>query len=185
MLKESDISEFYRHVDELKLRFPVAAIARATGASKGNVSDYLKKRKEPSENFLKKFYSQFPISTTKVPREINGAIPPGEDEVDDRKLIKLLMQQMTNLMQTQNSLLRDQKEHVVDKMDRIDANLNTALGIIHEVSLNVASAREVGLKSLARLENRPEAELFHEAGNNAVQRMKERRRPRNTPDGGK
>jgi hypothetical protein len=47
MITNDLIDKFYKDVTELKLRFPVAAIAKATGFSKGNVSDYLNKKKEP------------------------------------------------------------------------------------------------------------------------------------------
>lgn len=73
MLKMSDIEHFYKHVESLGLKFPVAAIAKATGFSKGNVSDYLKKVKEPSENFIKKVYQAFPESSKKVPLELPAA----------------------------------------------------------------------------------------------------------------
>lgn len=62
------IDQFYKDVEQLGLKFPVAAISKATGYSKGNVSAYLSKKDEPSGNFLKKFYEAFPKSSTNVPR---------------------------------------------------------------------------------------------------------------------
>lgn len=66
MITQENIDRFYKDVEGLKLKFPVAAIALATGESKGNVSRYLNKKLEPSEPFLIKFYESFKI----VPREI-------------------------------------------------------------------------------------------------------------------
>lgn len=64
MIRQDNIDQFYKDVQELKLKFPIAAIAKATGESKGNVSRYLSKKQEPSEPFLIKFYDSFKI----VPR---------------------------------------------------------------------------------------------------------------------
>lgn len=69
MLTESEIKRFYEYVGSLGLKFPVAALAKETGFSKGQVSDYLKKKKDPSENFINAVYEKFPVSSTIVPRE--------------------------------------------------------------------------------------------------------------------
>jgi transcriptional regulator with XRE-family HTH domain len=58
----------------LNLKFPVAAIARATGYSKSNVSDYLSGKKSPSENFLKAFYKfYYPQSSGTNEHVLNDA----------------------------------------------------------------------------------------------------------------
>jgi CRISPR/Cas system CSM-associated protein Csm2 small subunit len=59
MLTKELIDKFYEDVDALKLKRPVAAISLKTGFSKGNVSQYLNRKMDPSENFLKKFYTEF------------------------------------------------------------------------------------------------------------------------------
>lgn len=69
MITTESISKFYEDVSALGLKFPVAAISKATGYSKGNVSLYLKKKDEPSQNFLTAFYREFGESIKKVPRE--------------------------------------------------------------------------------------------------------------------
>jgi hypothetical protein len=59
MVTRDQIDQFYKDVDLLGLKFPVADIERATKESKGNISKYLSKGSDPSENFLKKFYKSF------------------------------------------------------------------------------------------------------------------------------
>ncbi|MFA9212956.1 MAG: hypothetical protein ACEQSR_03815 [Candidatus Methylacidiphilales bacterium] len=59
MLISSKIEQFYKDVENLDLRFPIAEIALKTGFAKSNVSDYLSKKKVPSDNFLKVFYEFF------------------------------------------------------------------------------------------------------------------------------
>ena len=70
MLTKAKIEAFYEDVDRLGLKFPGAAIARATGYSKGNVSQYLTKTLVPSEAFLNVFYKEFGESLKNVPREV-------------------------------------------------------------------------------------------------------------------
>jgi len=72
-LTQKQIDDFYAYLDTLGLKFPVAAISKATGYSKGNVSEYLNRNLTPSQNFLNKFYESFPKSYKKVPRETENA----------------------------------------------------------------------------------------------------------------
>lgn len=65
MLTQKQIDQFYKDVEALGLKYPVAAIAEKTGYSKGNVSSYLSKKSPPSENFINAFYNSFKV----VPRE--------------------------------------------------------------------------------------------------------------------
>lgn len=72
MITKALIDKFYEDVELLGLKFPVAAISKATNFGKGQVSDYLKKNKEPSENFITAFYQSFGKSLKNVPRASNG-----------------------------------------------------------------------------------------------------------------
>lgn len=61
MLTKERIEQFYTDVDNLGLKFPVAAISEKTGEPKGNVSRYLSRKIDPSESFVEKFYKSFKI----------------------------------------------------------------------------------------------------------------------------
>lgn len=87
MISKQNIEQFYKDVKSLGLKFPVAEITRATGHSKGNVSRYLSKKLEPSEQFLKAFYEQFPSSSKMVSRETYQE-SPSETPHDIQALIK-------------------------------------------------------------------------------------------------
>jgi transcriptional regulator with XRE-family HTH domain len=65
MLTQTQIDKFYKDVESLGLKRPIAAIAEKTGVNKGNVSLYLSKKKMPSENFIKKFYESFNLVADK------------------------------------------------------------------------------------------------------------------------
>lgn len=73
MTNKQTIDRFYKDVQSLDLKFPVADVQRATGYNKGTVSEYLQKKKEPSKKFMEKFYKEFSESLKKVPHETGGA----------------------------------------------------------------------------------------------------------------
>lgn len=60
------IDRFYEDVAALDLRFPVAEICRRTGYSKTVASDYLSKKKTPSQEFIEKFYEGFSGELTEL-----------------------------------------------------------------------------------------------------------------------
>ena len=69
MITKADIDKFYKDVETLGLKFPVAAITEATGFDKSNVSKILGKKLDPSKGFLKRFYGAFSKSGKIVARE--------------------------------------------------------------------------------------------------------------------
>jgi hypothetical protein len=139
MLTEADITQFYLDVAGLGLKFPVAAIAKATKLSKGNVSDYLNRRKKPSENFLKRFYEAFPKSTQKVP-EITDQLKPQEFE----SLLAQLIRQQNALMEKQNEILAEHKEEIKDKVK----NIESSLGGVYQNQQVALTRQHVGLEVL-------------------------------------
>jgi transcriptional regulator with XRE-family HTH domain len=77
MLTQKAIEKFHQDLDNLGLIYPVAALAKATGYSKGNVSEYINKNKKPSAAFIKKFYEVFPVpeSSKDVPASTSESEP--------------------------------------------------------------------------------------------------------------
>ncbi len=59
MLTERDIEQFFKDVNSLGLKKRNAALVEATKYSKGNVSDFMRRKKPIPENFIKKFYEMF------------------------------------------------------------------------------------------------------------------------------
>lgn len=70
MLTKESIEQFYADVDSLGLRFPGAAISDVLKVSKGTVSEYLNRKKEPSERFVKAFYQMFSESLKQKARNL-------------------------------------------------------------------------------------------------------------------
>lgn len=86
MLTDKRISTFYEDVQSLGLKRPVAAIAKETGYSKGNVSLYLSKKLPPSGKFIDKFYEVFKDSLKKVSHEtLSDAVTPLSEEKNEEK----------------------------------------------------------------------------------------------------
>lgn len=82
MLTQAKIDQFYLDVDSLKLKFPNKAISEATGFGKGQVSIYLNKEDEPSENFIDTFYKKFQERLEIVRR---GTIKDKSAEAENQK----------------------------------------------------------------------------------------------------
>lgn len=113
MLTKTQIERFYTDVEGLGLKFPVAAIADATGENKANVSKYLGKKLEPSEGFLKRFYEKFPKGG-------NNGVDGGDEwkdkyirlleknlsEANSEQVAKLVKQNQALLMTLQTGLAR-------------------------------------------------------------------------------
>lgn len=59
MLTKADIDKFYKDLDSLDVKFPVAVISEKTGYNKGNVSQIINRKLSPSENFIEAFYKSF------------------------------------------------------------------------------------------------------------------------------
>lgn len=59
--KIDNISTFNEMLKKVPLRFPVADIHRKTGYSKGSISEILKGKRPPTDEFLKKFAESFKI----------------------------------------------------------------------------------------------------------------------------
>lgn len=84
MLTQKKIDQFYKDVEILGLKTPIATIAEKTGYSKGNVSTYLGKSKPPSEKFIDKFYESFNLVRQ------NSHTPPNNQGSNDNKYLLLL-----------------------------------------------------------------------------------------------
>ncbi len=94
MITKGEISQFYKDVEALGLRFPGAEISKATGQTKSAVSAYLNKKKTPSERFLKAFYKAYEgsINVSREKMTTYSNIPPFQTKtvVSDQEKSALL-----------------------------------------------------------------------------------------------
>lgn len=156
MLTIERISKFYEDVQKLGLKRPVAVIAKTTEFSKGQVSDYLNRKKEPSENFLRVFYEKFSESIQNVPRET----PPEQIVLSGAHVT---LQDHINLLKEQNDFLKKE----------LNSKMALALEMITGFGLQTQAREETALRSLARLEKKPNETLIKESDKLAVERQKE------------
>lgn len=112
MVTKDQIDRFYKDVELLGLKFPVAELERATGESKGNISKYLKKKAEPSEGFLKKFYKSFE-KVIKEKREKTGV----DITIDRDKLIIEMLKEIIKL-NARADVLSITLADIVSKVDK-------------------------------------------------------------------
>lgn len=81
-----EVEQFYKDFQAAGIRKPVATMARLTGLSTGNVSEYLSKKKQASDKFISIFYEHYKNSI-KVPRENDGN--NGSEYMETRREQKL------------------------------------------------------------------------------------------------
>lgn len=155
------IDKFYNDVESLGLKFPVAAISEQTGFSKGNVSVYLSRKKQPSESFLKKFYAVFGKSFKNVPRGTDGLdspLPVGDlditlkDHIDEIKstneyLKGLLALSLNDLSSTQKDMyahLKGAIKRQAERFSKMDPSL--VQEELDKISIYAAEYQGIDLK---------------------------------------
>lgn len=122
MLTQEKINKFYDDVKTLGLKRPIAVIAEKTGYSKGNVSSYLSRKLQPSENFINAFYESFKI----IPRSTASNIEPNQSEKQPNTLAEAL-----EIIKQQNAFLQDLVRSNLTSLAR-DVN-NNAMAIQAEI----------------------------------------------------
>lgn len=110
------INKFYKDLELLDLRNQVSVISTKLGVSKGNVSNYINKKLEPSIQFLEKFYEVFEADLKKVvgvetekaqavtPAPLNTD-PPVENMVPLSTLYNMLKEHYDDMKATKNQML--------------------------------------------------------------------------------
>lgn len=90
------VDKFYKDLEKLGLKKPVATISRETGFGKSTISQYLNKKKEPSENFLDLFYEKFPFSSP-TNKKGDSWEPPLDDLIEEKAILKTLVNHIIKL----------------------------------------------------------------------------------------
>lgn len=160
MIRQQDIDQFYIDLENMKLVNPGVAMMAASGLkSSGTVSDYLNKKKNPSERFIKSFYEKV-YKTSEKALSSGLDIPLAVDiEVKLSDYISLLKEKAIKAEQRE----KDMQSILEKTLDRIDINLETVKVKAEGIQLDLISARRTALKSLARIENKPEMSLLNDA----------------------
>lgn len=102
---------------------------------------------------------------------------PREKKIQDVQtmpVLEVLMQKLITLSDTTNRLLERQEKGLLEKVDRVDANLNVVVAQTEKIGVELESGRMVALMALSRLEKKPMDELIHEADNIKIDLLKAR-----------
>lgn len=105
MLTQEKIDQFYKDVMALDIKKRNSVIAKKTGYSAGNVSDFINKKKPVSENFIEKYYQHFPKHSKNVPR--------GNEATEEEEPGDLALATINNLSQSNIILARSHEELVL------------------------------------------------------------------------
>ncbi|HUR65487.1 MAG TPA: hypothetical protein VMZ03_03985 [Chitinophagaceae bacterium] len=178
ILTEDIISTFYKDLDGLKLVTPVATLVEKMKYSKGQVSDYLSKKKKPSKNFISSFYREFQDSLQIVQREITPSPQNGTGSqpiLFDTNVLQYLLREKDATLSKLEAMYNDAK---ADK-DRLFTIVEGYLKDIHANSsgnqvllLKLIDATHADDKkimdNLDELLHREKGSSFEEAGNNEL-----------------
>lgn len=106
--------KFLEDVKFLDLKFAATEIANSTGFSRSNVSEYLRGKREPSKNFLKKFYAvYFPDFKFEIEAESKEPIIPYmTTEEYIRSLLKQIKDKdmLIEMLQEKNKQLTEENQ---------------------------------------------------------------------------
>lgn len=123
MLTKSLIDNFYKAVDALGLKFPVARIAEVTEENKGNVSKILSRKMEPGEAFLKKFYEGFKIP---LPQGVLG------NEKNNQLLQGSRPLTIEDFILEKNERIAELKQHNAQLIGLLNTNLTALLQVVQD-----------------------------------------------------
>lgn len=132
MVTKEKINQFYKDVDDLKLRFPVAELVRMTGFSKGQISQVLAKTLSPSDELMKSFYK----SLNKVSTPASDAIAVYERIIEEKEARRL---DAVAWAQTMEAHYKDMKE----ALERAQTTINEVLKPIKEQTQEILTNSKV------------------------------------------
>lgn len=178
MLTKERIDQFYRDVEALGLKRPVATIAEKTGVSKGNVSSYLNRRLSPSENFLNKFYESFKIEPKADASAAEKNVSPAVND-DYLALVKLMVADLRKLNKQKEADLKTYRS-AIEKITLIDNDVSGLKATAHDLSKRVAALetndraiREFVAETFEKvLKEESKQSLLARMGNKMVEQMK-------------
>jgi hypothetical protein len=161
MVTQEMIDQFYKDVESLNLRFPVAELHRKTGFSKGQISQVLNKALTPSEDLIKEFNKSF--------KNVN----PGSSPIETYERMleekeKMIAEKEARRLEAKEWAERAEKEKdrlltIIEKnltvlmsvTGRIDANLKEAQSDLFEIENSQRVQHTVMMHSLERIEGEP------------------------------
>lgn len=132
MLTEERIEKFYADLQALGLKRPIAEVSKATGYSKGNVSEWISRKKEPSLNFIEKFYKEF-YKTSNIIDLVKSDPLPGTVTLKDH--IELLKQWRADAESKYQDAVKE-KQGLIEALKIIGANLKQGQQEIKEQILD-------------------------------------------------
>lgn len=95
-----------------------------------------------------------------------------EKRADQPNMLEVLMQKLIVLSDTTNRLLERQEKGLLEKVDRIDANLGAVVAQTEKIDYEIESGRLTILRALSRLENKPQDQLAREADTLKIELIK-------------
>jgi hypothetical protein len=161
MLTQGKIDQFYKDVNSLKLKYPVAEIQRATKFPKSNVSEWLSKKKVPSENFINAFYEKFKVllheSSTNVHSndimadDSYGSIAAIEIKTASGKTIHVKPEGQTEItllnafLEERDRVIETLKEEKQARIDELSKDKEDLMGMLNSALGKIYASQQIAL----------------------------------------
>jgi hypothetical protein len=153
-------------INQLGMRFPVAEISEKTGFNRGYISSILQGKKPISDKFFDSFVKHF-VNKNDTSNHTSMSVP-----VEFEKLIEVVRSAEQRVLEKEEARRQDaearlkQADAINDRlMGLLETNLGKVSATIEKVMKLQTAHDEVMMKSLDRLEKRPEGTLSGEADN--------------------
>lgn len=139
----------------------IPALAKQSGIPKDRIYAWYRDNTDPKMKDVERLENWL---SEEKPSNIEGNGVVVEEKIQPT-LLESLVSKLITLSDTTNHLLQEQKKQVVDKIEKIDFNLNAVSALSEKLVYEVESGRTTILRSLSRLEKKPEDHLVNEADN--------------------
>lgn len=204
MLTQETIDKFYKDVESLNIKKKGAVITKATGFPKSNVSEYLRRIKSPSENFIIAFYEHFDKflpkgsinvtsdvkqdTTPAIPQiandlaEYNKALPMGDLELTVKDYIELWKMFYSKEEQRNNELITIIKDlakgqnEIKDTLKPIASSLKEIPPVLDAILRNSSEHDREIMTALDHLAGNTPGTLQKEAGKRILKSAVEQQR---------
>lgn len=170
MITQQDIAKFYTDLENMQLVNPGVAMMAASGLkSSGTVSDYLNKKKKPSEKFIKAFYDKIYKPSPKTLSDGVGGSLPVDVDIKLSDYISLLKEKATKA---------EERERAYQKL--VEKTLETNNTSLHGLLIgqkSILAHLEVGFEKEAMMEaggdKKKAAKIKDETGRRIVEVLEE------------
>lgn len=170
MKKKYDIDVFFNDLEKLNLVFPNKELSEKLGFHIGTVSNYLNRKKDPSNSFMHKFYEVF------YPNDKNIQVNTSKSEVknsSEPNYLQELLDEKDARIKNQEALIAFLQERLNVVENELRVNLNRVRKDLQDLLIKASVTDSLVLENLDSLRKVPVGTSQKKAGILEHQLMKD------------